>query len=314
MTMASFEKVNYALRPAKTVERKMLCECFHRLSPIARVDTYRYVGFGSTYFSDFSLIHRMLGITKLVSIERVKDQCARFELNRPYRAIDLIFGESTEVLPELDWRARTILWLDYDGKLNANVLADISTFCRSCAAGSLLVVTVNAHQDNCNDERRLANLKERIGSENVPHDVKPKQLAGWDLAELNRRIIASKVEETVSVRNGARSSDTKLCYKQLFNFNYRDGARMLTTGGLIYDASQEDQVRNCGFDQLDFVRDGSEAYEIIVPNLTFREMRHIDAQLPPISGQEVEAPIGDEDLAAYMAIYRYFPRFVEAEL
>ena len=84
----------------------MLCECFRRLSPIARVDTYRYVGFGSTYFSDFSLIHRALGITDLVSIERETDKRDRFELNRPYGSIELMFGESTELLPELDWRAQ----------------------------------------------------------------------------------------------------------------------------------------------------------------------------------------------------------------
>ena len=30
--------------------------------------------------------------------------------------------------------------------------------------------------------------------------------------------------------------------------------------------------------------------------------------------QEVDAPVESEDLEAYMAIYRYFPRFVEADL
>ena len=70
----------------------------------------------------------------------------------------------------------------------------------------------------------------------------------------------------------------------------------------------------CDFDQLDFVRNGSEAYEIVVPNLTLREMRHIDAQLPANSTENVDAPVKADDLSAYIAIYRYFPRFVEAEL
>ena len=172
--MASFEKVNYALRPAKAVERKMLCECFRRLSQIARVDSYRYVGFGSTYFSDFTLIHRALGITDLVSIERETNKKERFELNRPYGSINLMFGESTELLPELDWQPRTIMWLDYDGKLNADVLADIGTFCRSCTAGSVLVVSVNVHPDEGTDEKRLSALKERIDPNKVPYDVDPK--------------------------------------------------------------------------------------------------------------------------------------------
>ncbi len=312
--MANSQEVNYALRPAKAVERKMLCECFRRLSPIARVDTYRYVGFGSTYFSDFSLIHRALGITDLVSIEHETDSRDRFELNRPYGSIKLLFGESTELLPELDWRPRTIMWLDYNCKLNADVLADVATFCRSCTAGSLLVMSVNVHPGEGTDDQRLKALKRRVGSDKVPHDVDPKRLAGWDLAELSRRIVTAEMEETLLDRNGGLPPNTRLRYRQLFNFNYRDRARMLTTGGLVYDVGQDNLVSHCGFDQLDFVRNGPEAYEIVVPNLTFREMRHIDAQLPPAPDQKVDAPVESEDLEAYMAIYRYFPRFVEAEL
>ena len=52
-----------------------------------------------------------------------------------------------------------------------------------------------------------------------------------------------------------------------------------------------------------------------MPNLTFREIRHNDAQLRPDTGQkEVDDPITAEDLDAYIAIYRYLPGFVEAEL
>ena len=310
----SFERINYALRPAKSVERKMLCDCFRRLSPIAQVDTYRYVGFGSPYFSDFSLMHRALGITDLVSIEKATNEKDRFELNRPYRSIELMWGESTELLPEFDWEARTILWLDYDGKLNSDVLADIATFCRACTGGSVLVVSVNVHPDRGDDEQRLAALRERVGAAKVPHDVDPKRLAGWDLASLCRRIIGAEIASTLSGRNGARPPNTHLRYKQLFNFNYRDGARMLTTGGIVYDAGQEHLVNYCGFEQMDFVRDGERPYEIVVPNLTFREMRHVDAQLPSAPGQILDAPIKADDLEAYKAIYRYFPRFVEAEL
>ena len=312
--MDSFEKINYGLRPAKSVERKMLCDCFRRLSPIARVDMYRYVGFGSPYFSDFSLIHRALGITDLVCIEKATQKKDRFELNRPYGSIELMWGESTELLPELDWHPRTILWLDYDGMLNADGLADIATFCRSCTPGSLLVVSVNAHPNGGTDQQRLAVLRDRVGAGKVPHDAHGKPLGGWDLAALCRRIIEAEIKGTLSGRNGGLSPNAHLSYTQLFNFNYRDGARMLTTGGLVYDVGQENLVSYCGFDQLDFVRRGAEAYEIVVPNLTFREMRHIDAQLPSAPGQEVDAPLQAKDLEAYRAIYRYFPRFVEAEL
>ncbi len=58
----SYEKIHYGLRPAKNIERKMMCECFWRLSAFHPVHNYRYIGFGSVYFSDFLLFHKVLGI------------------------------------------------------------------------------------------------------------------------------------------------------------------------------------------------------------------------------------------------------------
>jgi len=62
-------KVNYVLRPAKNVERKMLCEAFQRLTNFASLREYRYIGFGSIFFSDFTLFHRNLGISDLIDID-----------------------------------------------------------------------------------------------------------------------------------------------------------------------------------------------------------------------------------------------------
>ena len=52
---SSFEKFNYALRPAKNMQRKMLCEALARLSRIAGLVSYRYIGFGAIGFHDFCL-------------------------------------------------------------------------------------------------------------------------------------------------------------------------------------------------------------------------------------------------------------------
>src|SRR6266851_4701805 len=39
------------MRPAKSIERKMLAESFRRLHPFQRINEYRYIGFGSIYIS-----------------------------------------------------------------------------------------------------------------------------------------------------------------------------------------------------------------------------------------------------------------------
>jgi hypothetical protein len=155
----SYRQINFSLRPAKSIERKMLCEAFRRLAEFGHVSDYRYIGFGSTYFSDFILVHKTLAIRNMLSIERDDFNKARFEFNRPFHCIKLYFGESNDVLPELGWRdVRTICWLDYDGKLDSSVLTDVRLFCANAVSGSVLVVTVNAEPDQNPPQARWTTL------------------------------------------------------------------------------------------------------------------------------------------------------------
>lgn len=309
----SYERINYALRPAKNMERKMLCDAFRRLSEFARVESYRYIGFGSTYFSDFTLFHKALGIKSTLSIERDVEKEQRFLFNKPFSCVKIEFGHSNAVLPTLDWDVRTILWLDYDEKLDTGALTDISFFSSKAIPGSVLVVTINAHPDDL-DQNRLQLLKNRVGEEKVPADVGTGALDGWGLAAVSRRIINNEIVQTLNNRNGGRPSGVRIKYRQLFNFHYADDAKMLTVGGLLYDEGQEEIVGKCGFDNLLFYRSGDEPYRIEVPSLTFREIRHLNAQLPVDDPTTLEGPsIPQRDLKAYHQAYRYFPAFVDAE-
>ena len=83
----TYEKINYSLRPAKSIERKMLGNAFRKLSDFGAVESYRYIGFGSTYFSDFILFHKALGIKHMISIERDRENEERFRFNCPFRCI-----------------------------------------------------------------------------------------------------------------------------------------------------------------------------------------------------------------------------------
>lgn len=74
----SFRRIDYSLRPAKHAERRMMCDVFRRLRPFGRVEDYMYVGFGSVWFSDFSLFHRALGIRDMLSIEKERSAEQRF--------------------------------------------------------------------------------------------------------------------------------------------------------------------------------------------------------------------------------------------
>jgi hypothetical protein len=318
----SYEKINYSLRPAKSIERKMLCDAFRRLSAFGRVENYQYVGFGSTYFSDFILFHKALGMTNLISIEKDKAKQQRFEFNRPFKCIELKFGESNLVLPTLAWDIRSILWLDYDGKLDSDVLLDIGFFCSHASSGSVICVSVNAHPSHSDDipadnilEYRLQQLGDAVGEDKVPKNIEATDFGGWGTAKIFRQIIDQEISRTLDDRNSKNVSGNRFIYQQLFNFHYADGTKMLTVGGLLYDEGQKHLVAQCDFQTLSFFRQGDEPYLIEVPNLTYREIRYLDTQLPMKEDEPLTLPgVSKKDIERYAKLYRYFPTFTEADI
>jgi len=319
----SYQKVNYALRPAKNIERKMICEALRQLSEFCLVETYRYVGFGSLYFSDFILFHKALNITSMISIEGELDKNIqkRFVFNRPFGCIDIRFGHSNNVLPTLDWNEDTIAWLDYDGRLDHNVLADVKTICSKAKAGSVLIISVNAHpgpefekDDSGEEKSRLDRLKKLVGEEKIPIDISNKDLPSWKTAAVFRRIINNEIEQTLTYRNGGLLGAEKLRYKQIFNFNYNDGANMLTIGGVFFNQEAEHKVNNCAFERLQFIKLEDEAFKIEVPNLTYRELRSLDNKFPIKNGLPKLDGVPEGSIRIYSEVYRYFPNFAEAEL
>lgn len=311
---SSYERVNYRLRPAKHVERGMILEALQRLRLFAPLRRYRYVGFGSTYFADFILVHRVLGIKKMISIEQDEAKRARFAFNRPFRTVNLIFGHSNAVLPTLAWTTPSICWLDYDGPLSNAVLADIDWVCSAATSGSVLIVTVHADPgplDPSDKGARIRALRKNIGAENVPNGVTTDgHLGDWGLAEVGRTVIDSAIRSAVRDRSTRAAT---MSYEQLFNFHYRDGARMSTVGGILLNEAQKREFGRCSFEDLDYIRSGVNACVINVPLLTNREVRSLDRHLPATAAGTRVAMIPQRDREAYADIYRFFPTFVDAD-
>ena len=328
--MPSYRSINYVMRPAKSIERKMLAESFRRLHPFQRINEYRYVGFGSIYFSDFQLIHRELGIDDMISIEKDAHAKECFEFNKPYRSIKMEFGVSGQILPTLDWRKRSIIWLDYDGKLDLDSLADIGTVSATCPSGTALVVSVNAHPEPWpRDQERsefegqtgkafniaeylLSKLAYYIGPK-IPPGTQGKDLRGNGVSTVFHRTILNEIDEQLSRRNAMLEPSDKIVCKQIGHFLYQDGALMLTVALVFFKASDLALFEACAFEKLPFLRSGNDPYLIRVPCLTNKEIRYLNEQLPFLTATTLlKGPgIPDEDLKAYSEVYRYFPSFNE---
>ncbi len=324
-TMPSFTLFDYRIRPAKSVERKMLCEAFRRLAFFEPVENYRYIGFGSTTFVDFALVHTALATTDMISIEKRDEYAARFEFNRPFQCIKITYGDSNSILPELTWDKRVIIWLDYEGHLTDSELRDIAWVAMNVVSGSMLIVTVNVGSYRLPRRRpkgfdmqeyRLETLKSNVGSEKVPGDIRGQDLESWEMARTFRRIVMNEIDQVLSDRNGMRAAEEMVKYRPLFNFQYQDGARMLTVGGVLYEERDEATLEQCQFGSLEFVRPDDTPYTIEVPILTPRERQYLNRKLPQGAVKEAIEEIGltEIDVSNYARLYRHCPMFVEIEL
>ena len=327
--MGSYDKINYLLRPNKSVERKMVCEMLSGLSSIKDLSTYMYIGLGSVYFADFLLFHRNLGIAKMVSIEsdnKVKDRC---EFNKPFSCIELKIGESTNILPNLDIQANdSIVWLDYDGAISDSAFSDINTVVSKMRPDSFFMLSLNA--DTCvlktpleedgeiNPEKRIV---EMIGDERFPNQYRDKEMTPKTYLSLLHHCIMSEITAAVQKRNGME--DERVVFHQTVNFLYLDGIRMLTLGGFLFREDEaEAHLEKMCTRNLPYYKNDSEPFKIQCPVLSLKEIQTLNSHLPCIVHDDGkidddflnEFPLNNSDIRKYAALYRYYPSYVETLL
>ncbi|GAA3967479.1 O-methyltransferase [Hymenobacter antarcticus] len=341
--MASYEFVNYSLRPAKAIERKMICELMRRLTPFAPIDTYSYIGFGSIFFTDFVLFHRSLGITNMCSIEKdagvVDDDDVqnRFEFNKPFSCIDLQYGTAADRLGELAdyWAAKTVVWLDYDGRLSDGYISDLGIVMQKALPGSLVMISVNVKADEkpssfngSTKEFRFKRLQHWLSRTNIPPGTQNINLSTDELIKLCHHILDTEVKDTISKRNGAAPVGERVSSHQVMNFRYQDGVPMLTIGWIITDLSADHAgiLSSINSANLPFIRSGAMPFNINTPSLTLKEISWLDSVLhtdvdvdgnilPPKPNEKRLTPLlRPEDVLEYKQVYRYFPTFAEAIL
>src|ERR1039458_7349749 len=94
----SYRKVQYELRSAKQVERRMLIDARQTLGAAGfNIPEFQYTGFGSIYFVDFVLFHKYLGIKKMWSVEHDLTIKKRIRFNRPFSFVKILDRKSTRL-------------------------------------------------------------------------------------------------------------------------------------------------------------------------------------------------------------------------
>lgn len=303
--------VQFDLRPAKQVERRMLVDAFQRLGQAGfPIRDYRYVGFGSIHFVDFIIFHKLLGINDMLSIEHDTSIEGRVRFNCPFDCVEIKMDSSTNVIPLLSPDDRSILWLDYDEPVSSSIAEDVYMVGSQLSRGSILLVTVDVEPpviDNADARASLEYFEKEVGKYLGGADI--SDFAESNLYKMSRRVIMNALTEGMSGRR-------RIQYIPLFYFLYADEHEMMTIGGMIGSTEEKRKVESMGMEGAVYFRrklgERESPYEIVVPVITQKERRTMDSAMPCEEGWQPEGfTIATADINVYREIYRFLPAYAE---
>lgn len=310
----SSAKIDFRLRPAKQIERMMIAEALQMAEPRPELMDYLYVGMGGISFHDFKIMHRHLGIQRMVSVESHEAIFQRQKVNKPFRCIRAEPGDAASLLAELDLGSeRAIIWLDYDDIPNDAALDTMYDCIYHGRVGSFLVTTFKADFHGLREER-LTNLWEKVDRARLPAwAVGQKGLTVTECFKVSLDLMAQTVKHAIRERNRASVEDAQCAAVQFLCFKYKDGSPMITVGWRVVACENESHFRGGPVFNLDFVRSEDEdPFPIEPPIITPAEARLLNADLP--CGEE-EIPnlpgLKRSEIRKYRSVYRYYPVYYE---
>ena len=311
--MRSFDVVNFSLRPSKSIQRQLVFEGVRRLQANLDLGHLVYIGFGSIWFTDFVMAHKLLSVDDMVSIEADEIGFRRATFNSPYATVRVLHGFSSQLLPtlyqdRLIGRRPWMVWFDYDKEFSETVADDLRSLVENAPASSLVLVTFNGNEmryGHAND--RPDRLKQLFGAV-VPDDLS------------KRACREERMQDTIAdlaidfMKSVAADLARPGGFIPAFRLVYRDTAPMVTVGGVL-------PPRGAVRITADLIQDPSwpcrPTKPITAPHLTIREATVLQSQLPRTErlSRELVQGLGfdlDEDqIEAFETYYRQYPAFAQ---
>lgn len=311
--MPSFDIVNYSLRPSKSIQRQVVFEGMRLLQLHLEFNRIAYVGFGSIWFTDFVLAHKILGIDDMFSIEVDDVGYARAVYNAPYATVRVRHGLANDVLPVLfadpvladrPW----MVWLDFDYAFDESVRDDLRMLIENAPMNSAVLITFNGNEMKYGTAPdRPERLRELFGSV-VPDDL-PKRACKDErmqetLADFSLDFMQSVAAE-ISRPGG---------FVPAFRLIYKDQSPMITVGGIL-------PAKGAAAIAAGVIRAeswlGKPRKPIVAPHLTIREASALQSQLPradKLSRALVKSlgfDLVDEQIEVFETYYRHYPAFAQ---
>lgn len=314
--MSSSSTINFSLRHNKAIERSIAFDVLLGARD-ALGEGAVYVGFGSLWFKDFQMAHRLLGIERMVSIEGDEDVLNRVEFNRPFGNIEIAPGWSTEVLPRLlereDLASRPwIIWLDYDSSMTDDRLEELADLVGNLQPGSAILTTFCARASlyGADVASRREAVADIFGQDIVAPELSDDDFKGEGLM----RTLAHCTLDYL--RSQAISMGRPGGFVPGLRLLYRDSVNMVTVGGFLPEVAQAAPLRQRTA-QPDWL--GFEDRVLETQPLTMRETLALSRLLPAeasLTEQDVAAlgfELGSDQIRLFERYYHRYPSFVEIQ-
>lgn len=311
--MPSFDIVNYSLRPSKSIQRQVVFEGMRQLQSHLDFDRMAYVGFGSIWFTDFVLAHKMLGIDDMFSIEADPIGFARAVYNAPYATVRVRHGLAQDVLPTLFVDAELtdrpwMAWLDFDYAFDESLRDDVRSLIENAPMNSAVLITFNGQEMKYGAAPdRPDRLRDLFGSV-VPDDL-PKRACKDERMQETLADLALDFMQSIAAEISRPGG-----FVPAFRVIYRDQSPMVTVGGIL-------PAKGAAVAASTVVRDGSwpgrPGKPIMAPHLTIREASALQSKLPRTDKlsralvQSLGFDLADEQIEAFETYYRQYPAFAQ---
>ena len=336
------ESVPYHLRPHKAVDRRLFLDLLSRFERWRPLSEYVYLSMGAYPLEDHKLVHRLIGITRLIAFDFDDAIVARQMFNRPIETCHCLHKKSGDLISDLDKVLSEcavspdrgfIVWLDYtDPSKIGQQLREFEALLNRLREGDLVRVTVNAHPHDLIDQqaaggkplaaevkrqKQFDKLKERI-SDYLPSWAKPEHMTSSELPHVLSAAFASAALKALPVSES-------WVFAPLSIIRYADGQQMLSITGSVVDRTNADAMRErLGLSDWPFSSTGWDViHHLVVPHLTVRERLFLEREITSKAPDDLIKELGFETasgvaiadfLDSYKNYYRFYPTLLTSEL
>jgi hypothetical protein len=312
--MPSFDAINYSLRPSKSIQRQLVFDGVRLLQNRLDLERLAYVGFGSIWFTDFVLAHKILRIDDMVSIEGDDIGYSRALFNAPYATVRVEHGLSAAILPKLFIDASLVgrpwmMWLDYDYDLNESVRGDVRLLIENAPTNSILIITINGSESKYGTKplERCERVRNLLGAL-VPDDLPPTACKGEQMQETLADFGLSFMKSIAAdiARPGG--------FIPAFRVLYKDSAPMVTIGGVL-PAKGDERAATEAVRATSWSAWPQKAVK--APHLTMREAAVLQSQLPCTTKltrttiKKLGFDLDEDQIEAFETYYRQYPSFAQ---